>query len=139
MDLGDDELVDQLNSAWCQLVEEVALKDDAGRFLLSVTSDDSDHAEPHWALIEESGLPDVAGAGAERGVFGFKPGYIEFAAASLQGNAVVRGTVWQDSAGLLAVGDAHGSVQLQEYVRRLIAQQLLPESRLAEARRWLEA
>lgn len=138
-DLGQVDLVDRLNSAWRQVVENVPLKDDAGRFLLSVTSDESGLAEPHWALVEQSGQPDVAGIGAARGVFGFRPGYVEFASASLDGHVVVRGTLWQSSVGILTVRDARGSVRLQEYVRGLIARESLPDAQLENARRWVGA
>lgn len=136
-DLDALDLVGQLNSMWSQMVIEVGLLDGNGQFLLSVISSNSGLPEPHWALVCMHEEPDIAGIGASRGIFGFRPGYIEFSAASLDGRAIVRGTLWQSSAGLLAISDARSSVRLREYIRGLSERGVLPANEHLRAQMWL--
>lgn len=136
-DLDDPDLVRQLNSAWSRMVMEVGLLDCNGQFLLSVTSSSSGLSEPHWALVCALEEPDIAGVGASRGIFGFRSGYIEFAAASLDGEVVVRGTLWQSTAGLLAISDARSSDRLREYIHGLVERGTLPADEHLRAEIWL--
>ncbi|MCP2337281.1 hypothetical protein [Actinomadura rupiterrae] len=136
-DLDSLDLVGQLNSTWSRVVTEVGLLDGNGRFLLSVISSNSGLPEPHWALVCVREDSDIAGIGASYGIFGFRPGYIEFAAASLDGRAIVRGTLWQSTAGILAISDARGSIRLREYVRGLSERGVLPADEDLRAQIWL--
>ncbi|MFG2250968.1 hypothetical protein [Spirillospora sp. NPDC048823] len=133
--LDDPDLVDNLNSMWAQMATEVGLFDHCGKFLLSVNSESSELLEPHWALVARIGDPDIAGIGSASGIFGFRQGYIEFAAASLDGRAVIRGTLWQSSAGLLGLNDARSSVRLREYATGLVERRVLTVAEQAQV--WL--
>jgi hypothetical protein len=136
-ELDDLDLVSRLNSAWSQTALDVGLMDRSGQFLLSVISSSSGLPEPHWALVRMFGEPDIAGTGASQGIFGFRRGHIEFATASLDGNAIVRGTLWQSSAGLLGISDARSSARLRGYIRSLLERDALSEDERLRAQGWL--
>jgi hypothetical protein len=136
-EFDDPRLIENVNETWLRLASEHGLFDESGVFLLSVSLGVADPGPPHWAAVSLMDRFDIAGVGAEVGIFGFERGKIEFTTASKDGRVVIRGTMWQDAVGLLVLTQANLSERLRLFTQGMLDRGVLPESERRQAELWL--
>lgn len=136
--LDDPELVDHLNDAWIRAAVEYGLLDENRTFLLSISlgvANDPD--PPFWATVSVGKKFDIAGVGAELGIFGSGRGMVEFVTASMSGRVVILGTLWQDTAGILVLTEAHRSERLRSFTQQMLDRGVLDATGRRSAELWL--
>jgi hypothetical protein len=127
-----------LNDAWIRSATNHGLFGGNGVFLLSVSLGPPENPDPpFWATVSLMESFDIAGTGAELGIFGPRRGMVEFAMASIEGKVVIRGTVWEQAAGLLVLTDADRSKRLRSFTRGVIDRGLLSQEGQHLAELWL--
>ncbi|GAA0430236.1 hypothetical protein GCM10009531_19590 [Actinoplanes capillaceus] len=127
------------NSAWFELSVSAGLFGQDQEFLVAITLEPEMYPVPiRWAWVRLAVSWDIAGEGAA-GPLGGGRHLPEFVMLSLDGEVIVRGTVWQDGIGFLAVRNPGQSPVLRQQAESVMTwHRSRPEERLA-ARRWLDA
>lgn len=127
------------NDAWFDLSVSAGLFGPDHEFLVAITLEPEVYPVPiRWARVRLAASWDIAGEGSA-GLLGGGRHLPEFVMLSLDGDVIVRGTVWQDGIGFLAVRNPGQSPVLRQQAEFVMTwYRSDPEDRLA-ARRWLGA
>ena len=135
---SDSQWREKANDAWHSLALESGLFGDAGEFLVAVA------LEPKvwpvvslWASVRLGDNWDVAGAGAD-GLLGSGEYQPEFVMLSSSGDVIVRGTVWQDGIGFLAVPRPWRAAVLRQQAESLANWDRADPGERQRARAWLD-
>jgi hypothetical protein len=134
----DPQLIEKANDGWFRLARDHGFLGEDREFLLGVNhADDESVPILRWARVRLLQEWDIMGAGAATGILGSAAGLPEFAMLSLDGNVILRGTVWQESIGSLLVPDPHRVKIIRDYVERRSANPRTPAAERAEGEAWL--
>ncbi|MEH0581602.1 MULTISPECIES: hypothetical protein [Streptomyces] len=136
----DPQLIEKANDGWFRLARDHGFLGEDREFLLGVNhADDESVPILRWARVRLLQEWDIMGAGAATGILGSAAGFPEFAMLSLDGNVILRGTVWQETIGSLLVPDPHRVKIIRDYVERRSANPRTPAAERAEGEAWLRA
>jgi hypothetical protein len=139
LEYSDPRWREKANDAWFDLAVSAGLFGADREFLVAVTVQPEVYPVPiRWAKVRLASSWDIAGEGAA-GLLGSGRHLPEFVMLSLDGEVIVRGTVWQDGIGFLAVPHPHRAAALRQQAEFYATwYRTSAEDRLA-ARNWLDA
>jgi hypothetical protein len=137
VDHGTPGLVDAVNRYWFELATQYGLFDRGGQFLVACSFDGN---PPRWQRVRLASEWDLAGAGAETGVFGSGAGHPELVALSLDSHVMVQITVYESFVCVIALPDPSAAESIRTYLLRAATLPVLAYTDMdlrTQAQEWL--
>jgi hypothetical protein len=137
VDHGTPGLVDTVNRYWFELATQHGLFGLDGQFLVACSFDDGPR---RWQRVRLASEWDLAGAGADTGVFGSRAGRPELVALSLDSRVMVQITVYESCVAVIALPDPGDAESTRTYLVRTATEPVLAYTDMdfrGQAREWL--
>lgn len=136
--VDDPDATGRLNAAWYRMAAETGLPDARREFLLAVSyAGPCDDADPAWVRVRLLEEWDIDGGGTP--LLG-NPGIPEFTALSLDGQVLMRTTLWGNwTVSSLAVQSPATCTPIRRHAERMADDPEYPPADRSAARTWLES
>ncbi|MGY5061180.1 hypothetical protein ACWDFR_45360 [Streptomyces sp. 900105755] len=140
VNLEDPELWRKANSEWHRLALGSGLFSEVNpHFLVAVKGSDVNSVQWWWVRVKLLDEWDIVGAGAASGILGNGPCRPSFVMLSLDGDAILRCDVGQESIDFSVVREPHRAQTLRRHGEWMAGSPRVDELTRAAIRRWLDS